>query len=365
MKQVLEFKQLKWASTEDINRLRNSAYYECAFCKKPILPNQKAAMLANGEWRADNLQADGSHRSFHLSSLYSPESWKSWGEIAVEWKKCHKDRSGLHNFINSTLAELWAEKIEEADFTTLDARQADYDPATENWGLQKRRIMTVDVQADGQWFQWLVMSWGLAGACRVLAWGKCFNLNEVQSKALEWKVDSVGIDDNGSVAPQIDQWCAAHQKNPMWNPIRGVTVPHFTSMASGREVKRAWEVQNVDAFIGTAMQGKQGVIRRFLLCADTNKDMLWALIHGKVGQFQFPKTEGFGKDFKESLLSEQPREKIVSGFTKRVWTKIHRRNEIFDLCYYSVAIAGILGLLQSVEANLADQPAVATAGNTT
>jgi hypothetical protein len=41
-------------------------------------------MLRRGEWRP-TAKGDGQTVGYHLSSLYSPVGWMSWGEIAEKW----------------------------------------------------------------------------------------------------------------------------------------------------------------------------------------------------------------------------------------------------------------------------------------
>jgi phage terminase large subunit GpA-like protein len=86
---------LKWGQLKWDEGLPNTAWYQCENCNGPIEELHKTRMLAAGEWRATSPLTDPLVRGYHISALYSPVGWKSWGECASEWLTAiEKQRSG-------------------------------------------------------------------------------------------------------------------------------------------------------------------------------------------------------------------------------------------------------------------------------
>lgn len=49
-------------------------------------------------------------RSYHLSSLYSPDRKCTWGHLAVSFIEAKQSMGGLQGFINGNLAEPWEQQ---------------------------------------------------------------------------------------------------------------------------------------------------------------------------------------------------------------------------------------------------------------
>src|SRR5512135_658083 len=79
--QVLKFSQLRWPKGQP-----EKAVYACDHCGQEIANHQKQWMLPRGEWRANpGPDWDRKTAGFHLSSLYSPVGWFSWGDAAMQF----------------------------------------------------------------------------------------------------------------------------------------------------------------------------------------------------------------------------------------------------------------------------------------
>src|SRR5512135_2887782 len=79
--QVLKFAQLRWPKGKP-----EKAVYVCDHCGQEIANHQKQWMLPRGEWRANpGPDWDRKTAGFHLSSLYSPVGWFSWGDAAMQF----------------------------------------------------------------------------------------------------------------------------------------------------------------------------------------------------------------------------------------------------------------------------------------
>jgi len=156
-KQVLLFGQIKWPKEESSpERIKNNrlAWYECAHCKKRIDDIHKQKMMLSGEWISEK----GEHnrnRGFWVSSLYSP--WLTWSDIASEFLKSKDYVELLMNFVNSWLAEVWEEKIEETTVDKVRNLARDYDQ-----GVVPDEVLVltagVDVQKDH--FYYVIRGWG-------------------------------------------------------------------------------------------------------------------------------------------------------------------------------------------------------------
>ncbi len=156
-KQVLLFGQIKWPKEESsAERIKNNrlAWYECSHCKKRIDDIHKQKMMLAGEWISEK----GEHnrnRGFWVSSLYSP--WLTWSDIASEFLKSKDYVELLMNFVNSWLAEVWEEKIEETTVDKVRNLARDYDQ-----GVVPDEVLVltagVDVQKDH--FYYVIRGWG-------------------------------------------------------------------------------------------------------------------------------------------------------------------------------------------------------------
>jgi phage terminase large subunit GpA-like protein len=167
--QVLVFGQIKWPKSEkSAERVKNErlAWYECCHCNKHIKDYHKNKILLQGKWVPEDaeLDDDGSisgniirskHRGFWINSLYSP--WLRWSDIASEFMKSKDYIELLMNFVNSWLAEVWEEKIEETTVDKIRVLSREYDQ-----GMVPDDVIVltagVDVQKDH--FYYVIRGWG-------------------------------------------------------------------------------------------------------------------------------------------------------------------------------------------------------------
>ncbi len=86
-----------------------TAHMVCGGCGERVEEHHKTEMLTRGEWRA-TAEGDGRTVGFHLSALYSPVGWKSWGQCAAEFLKAKEDPFRLKTWVNTVLGETWEER---------------------------------------------------------------------------------------------------------------------------------------------------------------------------------------------------------------------------------------------------------------
>lgn len=152
--QPLIFQQLKWSQ---FNLSPREAVYVCRSCEERIPEHHKTWMLENGAWVAENPGADPSVHGYHLSSLYSPVGWLSWGEIAEMWVEAQSDTEKLRVFVNTVLGETFHDRGDAPDWKALYDRREAYEIGSVAAGIC---VLTcgVDVQKDRLIYE--VVGWG-------------------------------------------------------------------------------------------------------------------------------------------------------------------------------------------------------------
>ena len=122
-----EHQRLVW---ERLQRLESgAAAYACGHCGGLIFEHQKPELLAGGEWIAENPASRV--RSYHLSSLYSPVGWLSWGSLLDEYLVATQalergDDVPMKTFVTTRLAEPYEEQTAKVESDALRARAEDY-----------------------------------------------------------------------------------------------------------------------------------------------------------------------------------------------------------------------------------------------
>jgi phage terminase large subunit GpA-like protein len=136
-----------------------------------IAERHKAAMVAAGAWRATKPDFRG-HAGFRLNALVSLLANASWGKLAAEFLAAREDPAELQTFVNTILAQGWAEAGAEVDETALAAR-------AEPFGLNDipPEVLAITIGADVQddRIEPTVVGWTRTGDALVLAhfviWG--------------------------------------------------------------------------------------------------------------------------------------------------------------------------------------------------
>ena len=155
--QVLVFGQIKWPKEESsAEKIKNDrlAWYECVQCGKHINDFHKQKMMLAGEWIAEKKE-ENRNRGFWVSSLYSP--WLTWSDIACEFLKSKDYVELLMNFVNSWLAEVWEEKIEETTVDKVRNLACDYD---RGYVPDDVLVLTAGVDVQKDHFYYVIRGWG-------------------------------------------------------------------------------------------------------------------------------------------------------------------------------------------------------------
>ena len=211
----LEWRQVTWDDAKaedgkhDLGKIRSSAHYVCQLCQGKITDSHKVAALRHGQWRPENPNAMPGVRSYHLSSLYSPDRKCTWGYLAVSFLEAKASMAGLQGFINGNLAEPWEQQDVQQERTETAAT------VTVDGG---RRYLTADVQAVAPFLWWVCREWK-DGNSTLIAAGHADDfaaLRRVQV-ALEVHDMDVGIDSGFNTQTVYDA-CASYSSVTS-NPI--------------------------------------------------------------------------------------------------------------------------------------------------
>lgn len=348
--QWLQWRQLKWPSGNP-----EAAHYECEHCQVAIAERHKATMLPRGVWIAENPGAqNGRVRSFHLSSLYSPLGWASWGELAREFvaasaTAAQGDSAKLQVFINTRLAETWKDAGEQTDATAIARRAEPYPlgkvPAgalllTAACDVQGNRI---EVELDGwaagdeNWTVDKVVFWGEPAD---LLSGKDPRLDDylrqafVNSHGHEMRILACAIDSGGHYTHDVYMFCRTRRHRHIF-AVKGMSIP-------GRPVLGKPAAMDINYRGSVLKQGAQ----LWPVGSDTAKELIFNRLRVEVpgpGYLHF--SNELDPEHYQQLTAEKLVTRYHKGRPRREWVLLKgRRNEALDLKVYNFAAAIYAGV---------------------
>jgi phage terminase large subunit GpA-like protein len=345
--QVLKFPQLRWPKGGP-----EEAVYVCAHCGQEIHNHQKQWMLPRGAWRA-TAKGDGKTAGFHLSSLYSPVGWFSWGEAAKQFEQAQKNPSLLQVFVNTVLGDTWTLLGEAPDWKKLYDRREQY-----KIGLVPRGGIFITAGADVQRdrIEVEVVAWGRGkvswsidyrvfegDTARTQVWEKLTGLlNETftTTNNLELPIIQMAVD-SGYATNEVYEW-ARRQGNRVLVVKGDSRAPAIIGSASpievgplGVKLKRGVKVWPVNS--GMA---KEELYRWLRLERPTDEDLEQG-VPFPPGYCHFPR---YSEEYFRQVTAEQLVAKLVKGYRKLEWQKMRERNEALDCRVYARAAAARVGL---------------------
>jgi phage terminase large subunit GpA-like protein len=233
--QWLKWPQMKWEKEQP-----ETARYECEHCKERFSEVNKGRMLAAGEWRA-TAPGDGKTAGFHLSGLYSPLGWLSWGEMVDDFLRAKGDAPQLKTFINTRLAETWEEQTgTRVDADGLMERVEGYER-----GVVPDGVLCLTAGVDVQDNRLAVSIWGFGRdeeswlVEHTEIWGDPSRSDEssvwrqlevlVQGEypradGKKFKVLAVCCDSGGHNTSEVYDWCRRPRKNQLVVAIKGAST---------------------------------------------------------------------------------------------------------------------------------------------
>lgn len=341
--QVLKFKQIKWPDehNDNVDMIRDTAYYECEHCGEHIYDRHKMEMLRRGEWRAVNeSQSKVRSVSYHLSSIYSP--WVTFGDVAYEFKNSKGTPATLMNFINSWLAEPWR-SAKTKSTQNMEFTQSNY-PCGVVPDKAVLLIASVDVQLDHFW--WEVRAYAPGVKSYLIDYGQASTWEDLEEIIINREYPSeygearqvmkAGID-SGFRTDEVYQFCSRFPE--VCIPLKGSS--NHTTMAA--------------PYTMTSLEkGVVGGLKLYVLNTDYWKDFIFARMirpADEVGTIHLYKE--CPQEYSDHLRSEEKQEirNVKTGAVTVQWKPLtsHPVNHLLDTCTYNAAVADIAGVKYLVE----------------
>ena len=341
--QVLKFKQIKWPEehNDNVDMIRDTAYYECEHCGESIYDKHKMEMLRSGEWRAVNeSQSKVRSVSYHLSSIYSP--WVTFGDVAYEFKNSKGTPATLMNFINSWLAEPWKSSKTKST-QNMEFTQSNY-PCGVVPDKAVLLIASVDVQLDHFW--WEVRAYAPGVKSYLIDYGQASTWEDLEEIIINREYPSeygeprqvmkAGID-SGFRTDEVYQFCSRFPE--VCIPLKG-SSNHTTMTAP---------------YTMTSLEkGVVGGLKLYVLNTDYWKDFIFARMirpAGEDGTIHLYKE--CPQEYSDHLRSEEKQEirNVKTGAVTVQWKPLtsHPVNHLLDTCTYNAAVADIAGVKYLVE----------------
>ncbi len=320
------------------------ACFNCPECGGVIEQKHREAIVARGEWVADNPRAGDP--SFAIWAAYAP--FESWERIARSYLAAKGDPAAEQTWWNDTAgrayeqpgeAPAWDELKQRAEqgkrlrgivpigalllTLTLDCQDDYIDGVVVGWGSNLRRWVIDRVRVEGH-----ISSPETRAELNALvehAWPTVLKTRR--------RVDLTGIDANAWTDDVFD-WASTFPKARVVM-LRGVSGDAASSLALVRKERRrdGKVVKYQGRFFNVGVNGLKGGLYKFLSVADPD-------IRGYV---DFP--AGLEDDYYEQLTAEK-RTAVIDrkGFTTYQWIKPRAaRNEQLDVMVYAEALAMRLG----------------------
>lgn len=341
--QTLKFKQIKWPEehNDNVDMIRDTAYYECEHCGGRIYDKHKMEMLRRGEWRAVNeSQSKVRSVSYHLSSIYSP--WVTFGDVAYEFKNSKGTPATLMNFINSWLAEPWKSSKTKST-QNMEFTQSNY-PCGVVPDKAVLLIASVDVQLDHFW--WEVRAYAPGVKSYLIDYGQASTWEDLEEIIINREYPSeygesrqvmkAGID-SGFRTDEVYQFCSRFPE--VCIPVKG-SSNHSTMAAP---------------YTMTSLEkGVVGGLKLYMLNTDYWKDFIFARMirpADEVGTIHLYKE--CPQEYSDHLRSEEKQEirNVKTGAVTVQWKPLtsHPVNHLLDTCTYNAAVADIAGVKYLVE----------------
>jgi hypothetical protein len=341
----------------DEDKVHSSAYAECPFCKGKIRDEHKVEMDRQGVWKPTRIGSPY-FRGWHLPSMYSVSAETSFGRMAVRFLQAKRSLEGLHNFVNSDLAEPYIGQENQSKRVELITSKLE---VTAEWV----KLLEVDCQAKGPEYFWLVVrAWngGNSEGIEAVGVGTFEDVRDIQKKHgiqdAAVMIDSgFGARDDAEVYRTCARFCEIIPSGQGGRPMAVGWMP-----AKGMPTRRRWKDENgllvpyylrsIDPFMGTADAGKVSMTL-FEFAGSAFKDILDSLRKGKGGYTwkvsESMSTETYWRHMDAEIKSERFNQS--TGVSTYDWKPRSRHwpNHLFDCEVMQVAHAAFLGLFEIPE----------------
>ena len=333
--QTLKWPNIRWHKT---GARVSRAWYVCEHCGSEIEEFNKPAMLANGRWIAENPEAR--HRSYHINGIYTPIGLGlAWSDLAEEWIAAQDDIKDLVIFVNTRLAETWADRSHDIKPNLLAARAEPYDLRTIPQGCL---VLTAGVDTQDDRLEVRIEGWGVGDKSWNIdyhvipgkpnedhVWRQLadyLNAEFINQFGKTLKIEATAIDTGGHHTHDVYAFVRAGLiRRPM--AIKGASQP-------GRIILGKPSAQDVNRRGQTIKKG----VMLYPVGTDTAKHLLYNRLNGDIDKDPSERKVHFSHQLEaahfDGLVSEtyNPR--------KNRWeVKKGKRNEPLDTWVYAQAAA--------------------------
>tara|TARA_B100000459_G_scaffold52626_2_gene28145 strand:- start:3268 stop:5148 length:1881 start_codon:yes stop_codon:yes gene_type:complete len=341
------FQQLIWENVVWNDNDPNTVKYKCEHCEGTFGEHHKNTILQRGFWEPQN--PEGLHKSYHLSSLYSPLGWFSWKNCVEKYLEAEKSDELMKVFQNTVLGIAWADSGEAPDWEALYHRREEYQIGkipdgcvfiTAGIDVQKDRLEMELVGWGRNLESWSLDYIVLSGdTSEDAVWDeltKQINLTLPTKNGLHLPIRMTAID-TGFRTQEVYRWVRSQ------SPIKVMAIKGRDNQATilgqpspveitvrGKRIRSGVKVWPVG--VSVAKSELYGWLRR-KKPTDPEEEL-------PTGWCHFPQhsEEYFRQLTAESLIS-----KIVRGYQKYQWEKMRDRNEALDCRVYARAAHDAIG----------------------
>lgn len=347
--QILKWAQVRWIKGSPLGK--GNTWYECEHCHEKIQDWEKTKMFEAGEWRATSTTNNPKLAGFHLSSLYSPVGWFSWGECADQWEKAQKSKERLKSFVNTVLGETWKEAGEAPDWKRLYLRRQTY-----KIGSVPEKVLFitagVDVQKDRL-------------ECEIVGWGRDKLSWSIDYRVFMGDTSTLGDASWAQLTDTLGETFQTTRDRDL--PIRMMAVDTGYNTQVVYNWVRQFPITKVIAikgreYLSTAVGHPTAVDvnvlgriqRRALKLFPLGVNVLKADLYGTLkmevpdegceypaGFCFFPE---YDEEYFKQLTAERLIKRLVRGHPHYEWEKIRERNEALDCRVYARAAAAVCGI---------------------
>lgn len=392
--QAFEWESIKFEDRKDLGKVsrihhaKNSAFYECKYCKEPIDDSWKEWMLSPdngaGWFDIENKEPEPSPDpmqdlfdrfegmgiklesvAFRLSSLYSP--WLKWADVVGKFLEAHlstfKRFDKLRAFTTDWLGKEWIDIIEEKSEHDILRLRCEYPPLIVS---PKAIALTCGIDPKKAGFHFVVRAWArdytnwLIRYGFLLSWDDIFKLiyeDTYQTEGTDnrlklWRagIDTGGGKDNDqSMTEQAYRWIGKYGGNTVFG-IKG----------SSREMINKMKL----TLIGT-LPGKRNIpipgagVRLWVIDTSYFKDVFHARMQIKdedPGAVYLHSEADM--DYAKQIVSEEKRRDKHGRYR---WEHVRGENhyldaEIYASCLVDPVCFGGLGVIPDPKKKTAPEP---------
>lgn len=348
---ILEIENLKYELDADGQVLEDSVAMACPSCGALIPEYHKTWMLRDkvdgglAEWRHQFPKRK--HRSFHLSTLYSPLGWESWAEIAATLEASKTNDELKKTFTNTILGLPFEEKRKVLDADQLRARSEDYALGICPPGclvlcagvdVQDNRLEVL-VVGFAELEKWIVDRQVFEGSPRhTEVWQTLDDYLAApfeHAAGHELTISATAIDSGGHFTQKVYDYCRVRKSRKIF-AIKGWS-------AKGKPILGRSSPVDIDVRGQTIKKGGE----LWMCGVDTAKDEIYNWLEltdaEQTGYVHF--SNELPPEFYKQLTAEKKAPRYVKGFLVYDWyLPKGARNEALDCFVYATAAFWRIGL---------------------